>query len=175
MAKGVISFEFDSLRDLEKQLRAALGLGGLVEVPLGEVEHRAPCVYPELQPVPTKDLMKAAAQAFSSPCSMVGKTAVPLPELSEEAKAAPPAEVPPAAAQAAPLPVAPSTAGPAVPPPPEQNAPTLTLETLAAAPYPELLAFCACNPEVGVNPEKCGPTFFRPLVESKIKTYLETK
>ena len=51
----------------------------------------------------------------------------------------------------------------------------LTLETLPKAEYAELLAFCDRHPEVGVVSEKSKPLFFRPLVEMKIKTYLETK
>jgi len=58
---------------------------------------------------------------------------------------------------------------------PETVTETLTLETLADAPYPELLAFCERNPGVGVDVAKSQPAFFRKFVEMKVKTYLETK
>jgi hypothetical protein len=65
-------------------------------------------------------------------------------------------------------------AGAETTPAPEQNTPALTLETLATAPYPDLLAFCEHTPAVGVDVSKCQAAFFRKLVEMKIKAFLET-
>lgn len=51
----------------------------------------------------------------------------------------------------------------------------LTVDTLPAAAWADLLAFCKDHPEVGVNAEKCTAPFFRPMVEMRIKNYLLTK
>lgn len=52
---------------------------------------------------------------------------------------------------------------------------TVTLETLSGVPYPELLDFCRRHPGANVNPEKNAATFFRDLVESRVKRYLESQ
>jgi len=60
-------------------------------------------------------------------------------------------------------------------PPEEQNAPTVTLENYTTVPYPALLEFCILHPEIGVDASKCGPSFFRKLVETRVKNFLESK
>lgn len=49
---------------------------------------------------------------------------------------------------------------------------SVTLDNLSAVPYDMLLAFCAQNPDIGIDGEKCKAPFFRQLVESKVKTFL---
>ena len=138
MAKGEITFYFDTLAELRAQMLETLGMGAPagadrpVAWPKEGFEYPAPEPTPEAvrgslgnldTDMPAQRMWPPTIAPTITP-PMAGKTAIPLPELSEEGKAeiaAPPAEIPPAAAQAAPAPVAaatPSPAAPAVPPPP---------------------------------------------------------
>ena len=169
MAKGTLVFEFESALDLENQMRAYLRLPQLKEVTLGEAEQAPDMARGVLgRPGDGMTWKPGDAMTFSASSpehqlitrpTVVGGMVVPeepvvttAEPVKEELKAG--AETTPA---------------------PEQNVPTLTPETLADAPYPELLAFCEHTPAVGVDVSKCQAAFFRKLVEMKIKAFLETK
>lgn len=164
MAKGTLVFEFESALDLENQMRAYLRLPQLKEVTLGEAEQAPDTARGALGEM-GNGMTFSASSLTASP--MAGKTASGITEevrkLNQEAAEALVGAVAPVAEKVETVPA------------PEQNVPTLTLETLATAPYPDLLAFCEHNPAVGVDVSKCQASFFRKLVEMKIKAYLETK
>jgi len=164
MAKGTLVFEFESALDLENQMRAYLRLPQLKEVTLGEAEQ-APDMARGVLGKPGDGMTFSASSLTAAP--MAGKTASGITEevrkLNQEAAEVLVGAVAPVAEKVETVPA------------PEQNVPTPTLETLADAPYPELLAFCEHTPAVGVDVSKCQAAFFRKLVEMKIKTYLETK
>lgn len=238
MAKGTITFEFESLPDLDNQLRAALGMKPLWAT--GETPEK-PAGVPIIPRVLIKKgeglallqaLKAAQEQAAETPtgagtpsdqAAALAESGKTLRQLVEEQTKAEQAEndrrldlavasgrpfVPlgsdVAAQQAAQLATTILKGDPSTPigemsptPPtateettstpepektpetvtktPETVTETLTLETLADAPYPELLAFCERNPGVGVDVAKSQPAFFRKLVEIKVKTFLETK
>lgn len=158
MAKGTLVFEFESPLDLENQMRAYLRMPPLKEVGLGEVNA----------PLPVNAQVEAArrgAEAIEfNALAMAGKTLIAEEVRTanqETPEAAPKPEEPP---QEMPKTVPDGAAGP-----------DITLETLATVPYPELLHFCERNPEVGVDVSKSQPSFFRKLVEMRVKAYLETK
>lgn len=180
MAKGTITFEFESLPDLQRQMWAALGPMSLMEdaartLPAGTVYYsdgRKTTHIPTTQATPFKptkaqvdaagefaketvDAMRTASGIDAAGCQ-ADKEAAVATQAAEPVK-----EESKPVSEAA----------------PEQNVPvpTLTLETLADAPYRDLLAFCEHTPAVGVDVSKCQAAFFRKLVEMKIKTYLETK
>ena len=169
MAKGTLVFEFESALDLENQMRAYLRLPQLQEVTLGEAEQAHDMVRGVLGKPGDGMTFSVSSEALprsykpehhpiTQPTVVGGMVAPEEPVVTtaepvkEELKAG--AETTPAS---------------------EQSIPALTLETLATAPYPDLLAFCEHTPAVGVDVSKCQATFFRKLVEMKIKTYLETK
>jgi len=193
MAKGYITFEFDTLGDLEAQMRTALGLRA--DRPFASTQ-----LAPEVQQIPdtvrgvlgkvgdgmssgrnappTIDEVrafnqKAVAAHIEAEKALVVET---LPILNATLAAA--AGVPPALSPVAQAVVdtaqetnhAADTAT-GIP----ATAPTVTLETLSTVEYSILLAFCDAHPEVGVNTATCQAAFFRKLVEHKVKTYLETK
>ena len=170
MAKGTLVFEFESALDLENQMRAYLRLPLLREVMLKEAE-KAPDMARGVLGRPG-DGMTFSASSLTAP-PMAGKTASGITEdvrkLNQEA-----ATAAVAAATKVAEPVK-EESKPVSEAAPEQSIPALTLETLATAPYPELLAFCEHNPAVGVDVSKCQAAFFRKLVEMKIKAFLETK
>lgn len=170
MAKGTLVFEFESPLDLENQMRAYLRLPLLKEVTFGGAEQ-APDTARGVLGRPG-DGMTFSASSLTAP-PMAGKTASGITEevrkLNQEA-----ATAAVAAATKVAEPVK-EESKPVLEAAPEQNVPTLTLETLADAPYPELLAFCESTPAVGVDVSKCQAGFFRKLVEMKIKAFLETK
>ena len=170
MAKGTLVFEFESALDLENQMRAYLRLPLLKEVMLKEAE-KAPDTARGALGRPG-DGMTFSASSLTAP-PMAGKTASGITEevrkLNQEA-----ATAAVAAATKVAEPVK-EESKPVSEAAPEQSIPALTLETLATAPYPELLAFCEHNPAVGVDVSKCQAAFFRKLVEMKIKAFLETK
>jgi hypothetical protein len=172
MAKGTLVFEFESALDLENQMRAYLRLPQLKEVMLKEAE-KAPDMARGVLGKPG-DGMTFSESSLTAP-PMAGKTASGITEevrkLNQEAAAV----VLSAAAEALVGAVAPVAEKVETVPAPEQNVPALTLETLADAPYPDLLAFCEHTPAVGVDVSKCQAAFFRKLVEMKIKAFLETK
>lgn len=185
MAKGTLVFEFESALDLENQMRAYLRLPQLKEVTLGEAEQAPDMARGVLgKPgdgmtfsVSSEEQVQAAqrgteATEFNA-SPMVGRTASGIPEDvrrgNQEAAAA---AVAAATKVAEPVKEESKPVSEAAP---EQSIPALTLETLANAPYPDLLAFCEHTPAVGVDVSKCQAAFFRKLVEMKIKTYLETK
>jgi hypothetical protein len=147
-------------------MRAYLRLPLLKEVTFGGAEQ-APDTARGVLGKPG-DGMTFSESSLTAP-PMVGKTASGITEevrkLNQEAAEALVGAVAPVAEKVETVPA------------PEQNVPvpTLTLETLADAPYPELLAFCEHTPAVGVDVSKCQAAFFRKLVEMKIKAYLETK
>lgn len=181
MAKGTITFEFESLPDLQRQMWAALGPMSLMAdaaakdlcpqpvqtnatrpFPAGTVYYsdgREPTHIPTTQATPfepTKaqvdeagEIAKETADAIrtASGIDAAGRQAVK--EALKDMVGATPT--------------------------PEQNTPAITLETLANAPYPELLAFCKNNPGVGLDVSKCPHEYFRKMVEIRIKTFLETK
>ena len=165
MAKGTLVFEFESALDLENQMRAYLRLPQLKEVMLRKL--KAPDTARGALGEMGNGMTFSASSLTAS--SMAGKTASGITEevrkLNQEA-----AEV----LVGADAPVAEKVE---TVPAPEQNVPvpTLTLEMLADAPYRDLLVFCEHNPAVGVDVSKCQASFFRKLVEMKIKAYLETK
>jgi len=164
MAKGTLVFEFESVLDLENQMRAYLRLPLLKEVAFGGAEQAPDMARGALGEM-GNGMTFSASSLTASP--MADKTASGITEevrkLNQEA-----AEV----LVGADAPVAEKVE---TVPAPEQSIPALTLETLATAPYPELLAFCEHTPAVGVDASKCQASFFRKLVEMKIKAYLETK
>ena len=166
MAKGTLVFEFESPLDLENQMRAYLRLPLLKEVTFGGAEQGPDTARGALGEL--AEGMTFSASSLTAP-PMSGKTASGITEevrkLNQEAAEVLVGAVAPVAEKVETVPA------------PEQNVPvpTLTLETLADAPYPELLAFCESTPAVGVDVSKCQAAFFRKLVEMKIKTYLETK
>ena len=171
MAKGTLVFEFESALDLQNQMRAYLRLPLLREIMLKEAEKAPDMARGALGEL--AEGMTFSASSFTAPPIMAGKTAGDITEevrkLNQEA-----ATAAVAAATKVAQPVK-EESKPVLEAAPEQNVPTLTLETLADAPYPELLAFCEHTPAVGVDVSKCQAAFFRKLVEMKIKTYLETK
>ena len=161
MAKGRITIEFDSAEDLLQQLqflvKGVACCGGHRE------EKAAPskCVTPELRADPTKSALPPVQEAEKA-----------TPPVATEKKTE---EKPAAAAPTTPTTPAAGTTTPAAEPVQTQapgQAETVTLENLATAPYEELLAFCTRHPEVGVDPKTCSASFFRKLVESKVKTFL---
>ena len=166
MAKGTLVFEFESPLDLENQMRAYLRLPQLKEVTLGEAEQ-APDTARGVLGRPGDGMTFSASSLTAAP--MAGKTASGITEevrkLNQEAAEVLVGAVAPVAEKVETVPA------------PEQNVPvpTLTLETLADAPYRDLLVFCEHNPAVGVDVSKCQAAFFRKLVEMKIKAFLETK
>jgi hypothetical protein len=164
MAKGTLVFEFESALDLENQMRAYLRLPLLKEVTLGEAEQAPDTARGALGEM-GNGMTFSASSLTASP--MAGKTASGITEevrkLNQEAAEVLVGADAPVAEKVETVPAS------------EQNVPTLTLETLATAPYPELLAFCEHTPAVGVDVSKCQASFFRKLVEMKIKAYLETK
>ena len=172
MAKGTLVFEFESALDLENQMRAYLRLPQLKEVTLGEAEQ-APDMARGVLGKPGDGMTFSASSLTAAP--MAGKTASGITEevrkLNQEA-----ATAAVAAATKVAEPVK-EESKPVLEAAPEQNVPvpTLRLETLADAPYPDLLAFCEHTPAVGVDVSKCQAAFFRKLVEMKIKAFLETK
>ena len=185
MAKGTLVFEFESALDLENQMRAYLRLPQLQEVTLGEAEQTTDMMRGVLgKPgdgmtfsVSSEERVEAAqhgAEATEFNASpMVCLTASGIPEevrKSNQETAA--AAVAVATKVAEPVKEESKPVSEAAP---EQSIPALTLETLATAPYPDLLAFCEHTPAVGVDVSKCQAAFFRKLVEMKIKTYLETE
>ena len=180
MAKGTITFEFESLPDLQRQMWAALGPMSLMAdaastLPAGTVYYsdgRKPMHIPTTQATPfepTKAQVDAAGEFAKETVDAI-RTASGIDAAGRQAdkEAA-------VATQAAEPVKEELKAGAETTPASEQNTPALTLETLATAPYPELLAFCKHTPAVGVDVSKSQPEFFRKLVEMKIKTYLETK
>ena len=172
MAKGTLVFEFESPLDLENQMRAYLRLPLLREVMFGTLTQASN--VPAIEP--TKAQVEEAGKIASETAQAI-RTASGIAEevrkLNQEAAAA---AVAAATKVAEPVKEAVKTMVETTPAP-EQNVPvpTLTLETLATTPYPDLLVFCEHNPAVGVDVSKCQASFFRKLVEMKIKTYLETK
>ena len=187
MAKGTLVFEFESALDLENQMRAYLRLPQLKEVTLGEAEQAPDMARGVLgKPgdgmtfsVSSEEQVEAAqrgteATEFNA-SPMVGRTASGIPEdVRRDNQEAAAAAVAAATKVAEPVK---EESKPVLEAAPEQNVPvpTLTLEMLADAPYPELLAFCESTPAVGVDVSKCQAVFFRKLVEMKIKAFLETK
>jgi hypothetical protein len=166
MAKGTLVFEFESALDLENQMRAYLRLPLLKEVTLGEAEQAPDTARGALGEM-GNGMTFSASSLTASP--MAGKTASGITEevrtLNQEAAEVLVGADAPVAEKVETVPAS------------EQNVPvpTLTLEMLADAPYRDLLAFCEHNPAVGVDVSKCQASFFRKLVEMKIKAYLETK
>ena len=171
MAKGTLVFEFESPLDLENQMRAYLRLPQLKEVTFGGAEQAPDTARGVLgklgdgmtfsvSPEVLSRSYKPEHHRITEPTVVGGMVApeepvaTPAEPVKEGLKAG--AETTPASEQNVPV-------------------PTLTLETLANASYPELLAFCEHTPAVGVDVSKCQAAFFRKLVEMKIKTYLETK
>jgi hypothetical protein len=164
MAKGTLVFEFESPLDLENQMRAYLRLPLLKEVTFGEAEQAPDTARGALGEMGNGMTFSASSLTASS---MAGKTASGITEevrkLNQEAAEVLVGADAPVAEKVETVPAS------------EQNVPTLTLEMLADAPYRDLLAFCEHNPAVGVDVSKCQASFFRKLVEMKIKAYLETK
>lgn len=194
MAKGTITFEFESLPDLQRQMWAALGPMSLMAdaaakglcpqpvqadaartLPAGTVYYsdgREPTHIPATQATPfepTKAQVDEAGEIAKETADAI-RTASGIDAAGRQADK----EAAAATQAAEPVKEALKDMVGATPTP-EQNTPAITLETLADAPYPELLAFCEHNPAVGVDVSKCQAAFFRKLVEMKIKTYLETK
>ena len=180
MAKGTITFEFESLPDLQRQMWAALGPMSLMADaartrPAGTVYYsdgREPMHISTTQATPfepTKDQVDAEGEFAKETVDAI-RTASGIDAAGCQADK----EATAATQAAGPVKEAPEDTVGATPTP-EQSIPALTLETLATAPYPELLAFCEHTPAVGVDVSKCQAAFFRKLVEMKIKTYLETK
>lgn len=173
MAKGTITFEFESLPDLQRQMWEALGTDAARTLPGGTVYYndgREPTHIPTTQATPSEpakarvdeagEIAKETADAIrtASGIDAVGRQADK--EAAVATKVAGPVK---------------EESKPVSEAAPEQNTPAITLETLANVPYPELLAFCKSNPEVGVDVSKCQNEYFRKFVEMKVKIWLETK
>lgn len=201
MAKGEISFYFyfDTLADLQAQLLETLGLGARVpdaklaaeyvtrmeqaQAPRGELScvgagmsHNDTRKEPETVDVTQKTEPVSAVQSASG----IG-ISEDVRKANQEAAAAEMAAAKAAALQqAAAAHAAQATAQQAAQPvadptPTAQGAETLTVETLPTVEYPELLAYCERHPEAGIDPTKCAAKFFRPMVEFKLKAFLETQ
>lgn len=163
MAKGTLTFEFDSITDLFCQMMAMLnGVGG---------KHPATVLAPPEQFKTVEPVEPAAVKTEPAFAPEKPAQAAPL-------KAEPPVEAKPEPVEAKPE----QADGPEKPAQQqevarqsEQQAETVTLETLSSVPYPELLDFCRRHPGANVNPEKNAATFFRDLVESRVKRYLESQ
>jgi hypothetical protein len=194
MAKGTITFEFESLPDLQRQMWAALGPMSLMAdaaakdlcpqpvqtnatrtFPAGTVYYsdgREPTHIPTTQATPfepTKAQVDEAGEIAKETADAI-RTASGIDAAGRQADK----EAAAATQAAEPVKEALKDMVGATPTP-EQNTPAITLETLANAPYPELLAFCKSNPGVGLDVSKCQHEYFRKYVETKVKTYLETK
>ena len=179
MAKGTLVFEFETALDLENQMRAYLRMPLLQEVTLGEAEH-ASATAQDVLGVNGDGMSRAS---FTTKSSLIEKVYKSADQVDEERHASrlPAVDALP---QAAPttdekavgvVDAEPRNVGKEEKPPKEQNAPSITLENLGTAPYPELLAFCKSNPGVGLDVSKCQHEYFRKMVEIRIKTFLETK
>lgn len=189
MAKGTITFEFESLPDLQRQMWAALGPMSLMAdaaakslcpqpvqadaartLPAGTVYHsdgREPTHIPTTQATPfepTKAPVDAAGE-------IAKETADAIRTASGNDAAGRQADKEAAAATQAAEPVKEALKDMVGATP----TPAITLENLGTAPYPELLAFCKSNPEVGIDVSNSQQEFFRKYVEIRIKTFLETK
>ena len=194
MAKGTITFEFESLPDLQRQMWAALGPMSLMAdaaakglcpqpvqadatrtLPAGTVyysDEREPTHVPTTQATPfepTKAQVDEAGEIAKETADAI-RTASGIDAAGRQADK----EAAVATQAAEPVKEALKDMVGATPTP-EQNTPAITLETLANAPYPELLAFCKSNPGVGLDVSKCQHEYFRKMVEIRIKTFLETK
>ena len=156
MAKGRITIEFDSAEDLLQQLqflvKGVACCGGRRE----EKPAATPTAAEKALFVPPKPVFPPPAE-----------DAPVVTEKKAEEKPAEAAPTPSVTPAAEPTPVAEPVQTQA-----SGQAETVTLENLATAPYEELLAFCTRHSEVGVDPKTCSASFFRKLVESKIKTFL---
>ena len=170
MAKGTLVFEFESALDLENQMRVYLRMPQLKEVIFGTLTPVSDVPASE----PTKAQVEQVRQISKETAELIRTTSGITEEVRKLNQEAAAATVAAAAKVVEPAKEA-LKAMVETAPPPEQNVPTLTLETLADAPYRDLLVFCEHNPAVGVDVSKCQAAFFRKLVEMKIKTYLETK
>lgn len=194
MAKGTITFEFESLPDLQRQMWAALGPMSLMAdaaakglcpqpvqadaartLPAGTVCYSdgwEPTYIPTTQATPfepTKAQVDAAGEIAKEIADAI-RTASGIDAAGRQADK----EAAAATQTAEPVKETLKDMVGAIPTP-EQNTPAITLETLANAPYPELLAFCKSNPGVGLDVSKCQHEYFRKMVEIRIKTFLETK
>lgn len=211
MARGMISFEFETLADLENQLKRALGLGrasaGGVLLPVSPFKYPEPApdgprgvlgkpgdgmtfagattLGPQQAPIePTKaqveeqrEISKENAAAVRTAESINAEVRAANKEAAAAAMGAvtqvvePVKEALKTMLEGGPSPVQPLQEDVTVP----AHMEDVTLDNLTTVDYPVLLSFCDRHPEVGVVTEKCKPTFFRKLVECKVKTYLETK
>jgi hypothetical protein len=166
MAKGSITFEFDTLADLARQMRMLLvdEVRGELDRAMGLSATVKSAVHVSSPSLATTE----AGGAVGGACVENGADLTVAPtEIPEQVHQINRETIAVAAAM--------STMIKEAKAPAKRDAPDITLENLATAPYPELLAFCECTPEVGVDVSKSQPPFFRKLVEMKIKTYLESK
>ena len=159
MVKGTITFEFETLADLARQMRLVL-----IDEVRGALDRTLAIPIPSSSPVESLTAEETT-----------DTTTTPCPTPPSESTEATMEEVRQITRQVAAAATTVSVMVEGATVPAGQNSPTLNLENLATEPYPELLAFCTRHPEVGVNVAMCQPAFFRKLVECKIKTYLESK
>ncbi len=171
MAKGMITIEFDSAEDLLRQLQflvKGVGCCAHQQAERGGVSQKLP---PEVVRTPVTSeqaqTTRMVLEQVFKPGPGTGPMAEPLPtpEPEKPAEEKPPEPIPPPVEEKAAI-----TEQPAGKP----DCPTVTPENLSTVPYEALLAFCDANPKVGIDTSKCQATFFRQLVECKIKAFLTT-
>lgn len=173
MAKGEITFYFDTLADLRTQLEETLGLGG-ERTSTPNATDSAQIGKPDpLYPVAEPDETEQAPEMVRGVLGKLGDGMTHLPAV--ETAAQPLAKEEPVVTQQEPAKEsAPQTQQEQVPENSEGTKADVTLENLSGVPYEALLAFCEQNPGVGINVAKCGAAFFRPMVEHKVKSFLTT-
>lgn len=191
MAKGELTFYFETLADLQAQLRAVLGLGAPDDKLAAEYAVRmeraeAPrdtlgCVGAGMSaPVePTKAQVEEAGKITAETAQAIRTASVIDAEVRKANQEAAAAAVAAATQAAEPIREALKEMVDATPEKPlaegaAQDGAPLTAETASTVPYEELLAFCDRTPAIGINTEKCKAKFFRPMVEFKVLAYLET-
>lgn len=196
MAKGILSFEFESIEDLRMQLMQAIGLAEAPAPKMG-----TGCIYPTAPDMrdgttvigPSHGVLGALGADMSGPINPTKAQIEEQAQISREnaeavragaiadetrkanqeaakaaiaAAATPPAQV--TAEQEQPAASAPQAE-------PAGDGVEVTLENLSTVDYPVLLALCERIPEIGVDAAKKTSIMFRKLVEHRIKIYLETK
>ena len=153
MAKATVTFEFDSIGSLMDQIQSFMGKQGVVAktsaiqppITLKPPVADKPATYPVLDPEPEPQK--------------------PEPRQVERAPEPPSATAPEPAANT-------SQQAPEAGNPVEAAGIELDPDKLGSVPYEVLLNFLRQHPEIGMNADKCGPSFFRDTVEHKIKVYL---
>ena len=176
MAKilGKLIIEFEDVANLREQLRTLLGETAVpMPAPHAGCCRTAADAQPPQRAVRPDSGFQPPIEAPRGVIGRVGDGMMVNPEPAHEKKDAQPATAapePPKAPEQAKAEVSPAQSAP------QPGETDVTLENLAdpSFPYEKLLAYCAANPKIGIDPAKCGASFMRPMVEHKIKVYLTT-